>query len=76
MIAKFVEFDALFSTKLSRTFALETCKISCRLSEISKGLTNEISPNFRSGEVRNFVLLWRNFGKCNEISPNLRSGGV
>ena len=26
--------------------------------------------------MRNFVLLWRNFGKCNEISPNLRSGGV
>ena len=26
--------------------------------------------------MRNFVLLWRNFGKCNEISLNLRSGGV
>ena len=27
------------SAKFRRTFALETCEISCRLSEISKGLT-------------------------------------
>jgi len=39
MIAKFVEFRALFSTTFRQTFALETWEISCRLSEIFKGLT-------------------------------------
>ena len=71
MIANFVEFRALFSTKFRRTFALETCEISCRLSEISKRLTKfhrifaqekcEISPNLHSRGVRNFERRDENF---------------